>query len=435
MNLHEDIHRIKEVMGISQPKELTPVITNRFVYHNSNPFFRDQIKEMGLIVKGKSETWLSDTPIEGDVIFATNSDEKSDWFDSTYDDDIYQIDTTKISNDWYEDPNFSGSKHIITFNNIPKKAIKLIYKGTGNDLQENVDRDKRPNKIMKMIDDIGLYNTVKMVGGYESLLSHINPEDISESDKIKFIRDVVTSKGPEISGRESISIYDLGVKPIWYDEYKNKIRVITTMYKNGVNVNVYINEIYDNSGMILYSHMPEDAIDRVFKLMIDLLEDKKEEMTEGLHDTSWENDEGDKITLIDLLNTTEDIPVKEISLDKIKTKLLTWDGNEEEVAKIEKANLRYPILIFVDDNNKFISIIDGHHRAHKALRKGLKKINAKIIPINSLPKNIRKVFKGMGEQEEMTEGELTERCWKGYKQKGMKTMFGKKYPNCVKVKK
>jgi hypothetical protein len=27
---------------------------------------------------------------------------------------------------------------------------------------------------------------------------------------------------------------------------------------------------------------------------------------------------------------------------------------------------------------------------------------------------------------------LTEKCWKGYTQKGMKTMFGKRYPNCVK---
>jgi len=34
--------------------------------------------------------------------------------------------------------------------------------------------------------------------------------------------------------------------------------------------------------------------------------------------------------------------------------------------------------------------------------------------------------------EEMKEGELTEKCWKGYTQKGMKTMFGKRYPNCVK---
>jgi hypothetical protein len=28
---------------------------------------------------------------------------------------------------------------------------------------------------------------------------------------------------------------------------------------------------------------------------------------------------------------------------------------------------------------------------------------------------------------------LDEKCWAGYKKKGMKTMFGKKYPNCVKV--
>jgi hypothetical protein len=164
-------------------------------------------------------------------------------------------------------------------------------------------------------------------------------------------------------------------------------------------------------------------------------EQSKEEQNEGLHDTSWENDEGDKITLIDLLDATEDIPVKKIFLNKIKSKLITWDGDDKEIAKIEKADLRYPILILVDDNNKFISIIDGHHRAHKALRNGLKKINAKIIPINSLPKNIRKVFKGMGKQEEMTETEITERCWKGYTQKGMKTMFGKRYPNCVKKNK
>lgn len=37
-------------------------------------------------------------------------------------------------------------------------------------------------------------------------------------------------------------------------------------------------------------------------------------------------------------------------------------------------------------------------------------------------------------EEEQNEGELTERCWKGYTQKGMKTMFGKRYPNCVKKK-
>jgi len=185
-----------------------------------------------------------------------------------------------------------------------------------------------------------------------------------------------------------------------------------------------------NIKKIIFKWFDEKEVDE------DLLEDsnKEEPMNEGLHDTSWQNDDGDKVTLLDLLNATEDIPVKNIPVEKIKSKLLTWDEDDEEVNKIEKADLQYPILIFVDDNNKFISIIDGHHRAQKAVRHKLKTIKAKIIPINSLPKDIRKVFGHLGKQEQ-NESELTERCWKGYTQKGMKTMFGKRYPNCVKIKK
>jgi hypothetical protein len=116
-------------------------------------------------------------------------------------------------------------------------------------------------------------------------------------------------------------------------------------------------------------------------------------INEGLHDTSWENDEGNKITLIDLLNATEDIPVRKISVEELKPHLLSWDGDEDEVRKIESADLQYPILIFVNDDGEFITIIDGHHRAQKAVRKGLETIKAKVIPINSLPKDIRRVFK------------------------------------------
>jgi len=183
----------------------------------------------------------------------------------------------------------------------------------------------------------------------------------------------------------------------------------------------------------------DPEVKKRLKTAFEYIEQKKEQskrktqkMKEGLHDTSWENDEGDKITLIDLLNATEDISVERVSVEELKPHLLSWDGDEEEIKKIEKSDLQYPILIFVDDNNEFISIIDGHHRAQKAARKGLKTIKAKLIPINSLPKNIRKVFSHMGRQEEMKEGELTEKCWPGYTQKGMKTMFGKRYPNCVK---
>ena len=36
--------------------------------------------------------------------------------------------------------------------------------------------------------------------------------------------------------------------------------------------------------------------------------------------------------------------------------------------------------------------------------------------------------------EHNVQGSMDEACWKGYKKTGMKTMFGKRYPNCVKIK-
>jgi hypothetical protein len=120
------------LLNESYNSNLIQVIPNKYVYHTSNPIFRDKISEEGLIPKGKSESWLSDTKIEGEVIFAVNSNNKRDWWNSTYDDDIYRIDTTELKNKWYNDPNFdSDNLHIITFESIPKNSIELIYKGTG----------------------------------------------------------------------------------------------------------------------------------------------------------------------------------------------------------------------------------------------------------------------------------------------------------------
>jgi hypothetical protein len=130
------INKIKKFnQFLNENNSLVKVIPNKYIYHTSNPIFRDKISKEGLIVKGKNETWLSDTNINCNVIFAVNSDNKNDWWDSTYDDDIYKIDTSKINNKWYNDPNFLlKSKRIITFENIPLNSIELIYKGSISDI-------------------------------------------------------------------------------------------------------------------------------------------------------------------------------------------------------------------------------------------------------------------------------------------------------------
>jgi hypothetical protein len=122
------------------------------------------------------------------------------------------------------------------------------------------------------------------------------------------------------------------------------------------------------------------------------------DINERLNDTSWENN-GNKVTLMDLLNAINDIPVEDINIEELKPHLLNWGGNEEEMKKVDNADLSYPILIFVDDNEKFITIIDGHHRSQKTVKNNLPTIKGKRIKVSSLPDNIKKVFSHLNKDD------------------------------------
>ena len=59
----------------------------------------------------------------------------------------------------------------------------------------------------------------------------------------------------------------------------------------------------------------------------------------------------------------------------------------------------------------------------------------KLRKVNKGPSALDRVkekYKGQIMDVKKEEVELDEKCWKGYEKKGMKTMFGKRYPNCVK---
>ena len=58
-----------------------------------------------------------------------------------------------------------------------------------------------------------------------------------------------------------------------------------------------------------------------------------------------------------------------------------------------------------------------------ARKKAIDKIRQKLSGNNSDP-----------QVDQELEQEVSEKCWPGYEKKGMKTMFGKRYPNCVKKK-
>jgi len=64
------------------------------------------------------------------------------------------------------------------------------------------------------------------------------------------------------------------------------------------------------------------------------------------------------------------------------------------------------------------------------LHKGQSKALAKASKMHK--GQSEKIKKHLGDMQK--EEALDEKCWKGYEKKGMKTMFGKRYPNCVKKK-
>lgn len=109
------------------------------------------------------------------------------------------------------------------------------------------------------------------------------------------------------------------------------------------------------------------------------------------NNTFWEKD-GNKINLSDLLNISSHLPEKNISIKELIPYLLSWDNNLQEQTKIQAANLKYPILILVDDKQNIIYILDGHHRIHKAITKNLITIKAKLIQFNLLPNEFKNVF-------------------------------------------
>jgi hypothetical protein len=128
-------------------EEVTP---GKYVVHSSNPSNRENISTTGLQVSlGECYLIYADSNYGEDeecvpAVFATDSIKKKDMFDSTYDDDIWVIDTERAGVQWYKDAHFDGgdTKHIVTFEDVPADAVRLIYKGTGGDTWNHHDEEE-----------------------------------------------------------------------------------------------------------------------------------------------------------------------------------------------------------------------------------------------------------------------------------------------------
>ena len=123
------------------------------------------------------------------------------------------------------------------------------------------------------------------------------------------------------------------------------------------------------------------------------------EIDEQGADTSWSKDE-DKITLQDILELTKDIKIINFPTKKLANIVLNWNDNPEEIERISQVEIssQYPILIMVDENGKIQWILDGNHRAQKALKSNSETIPAKLIKPSNLNPKSKKIF-GLSESD------------------------------------
>ena len=207
----------------------------------------------------------------------------------------------------------------------------------------------------------------------------------------------------------------------------------------------------------------QEQISRIQSMMGLLIEEKeKSNRPVQIFSNGGGSDYADKyqgkIEKIPVKDTVRNEPFKDMSYMKEKGQsyIDALNNGEEWMNK--------PIIAIVHpyDSSKYV-VVDGNHRLYAYKETNTPEVNAIIIPHEDVElmtsnwgdeneesinltdvlndKNIidKYFVKPDGTNsfvspniKEMKEGEITEKCWKGYTQKGMKTMFGKRYPNCVK---
>jgi hypothetical protein len=92
-----------------------------------------------------------------------------------------------------------------------------------------ITEDNKNNVIRKMIDEIGIMNTIKMVGNYYAIEPYL--EDV---DKVNYIRKKVSELG-----KGGVSFFEMDEEPILVYKNGNNIKQIEFLGRDRAYINIY----------------------------------------------------------------------------------------------------------------------------------------------------------------------------------------------------
>ena len=139
-------------------------------------------------------------------------------------------------------------------------------------LQENIDRiqsmmgvineDNRPNVIRKMVDDIGLKNTINMVGDYYLIEPHLK-----EVDKVNYIKEKIIEINDDGSG---FALHEIGEEPLHYGEEDGELYQIEWLGPTSVDISIYNDEMGVHLGdtSVKYESLSGQILDELVEILI-----------------------------------------------------------------------------------------------------------------------------------------------------------------------
>jgi hypothetical protein len=125
-------------------------------------------------------------------------------------------------------------------------------------------------------------------------------------------------------------------------------------------------------------------------------EESKADEPKGL-DTSWED--GDiKVTIKEVLKYLDDneVPVKEVGTDKLKSILI---ADNRDPKRVQASDLQYPVVVVVGANGKYKSILDGNHRVDKAISNDIPTVKVRELDLREAPEEYKALFNYRIEKE------------------------------------
>ena len=314
-------------------------------------------------------------------------------------------------------------------------------------------------ELKKVIEDDGLFKAADFVGGMTNLKSILKdePEISSLFDKLtgtiffyyymgngRYMKNMKFPLKYEIIGRKS-NIHNTNHWPeinVFYDEnkltpeendtFKSMIKyLIDETNHSDFDAKKFNNYKTFNVNYFTVKELNGENIDLIGGW------DFSNSEVKDIHDKLYDNTE-----ILDESTNSETDPTQKIlnfllrryKIDEVD---LGWADNpiKLKMIKFDIDGERYSISTFENKRQQIAKILDML-TIHNVID-DIDSNEGKLDPYTQKVVRAVKQFinQVMDNKSNMNESEITERCWKGYTQKGMKTMFGKEYPNCVKIKK